>query len=195
MEQELTAKTRRIAELEIELEQRIAREIRLEERLHQERDRSGELRDKLRRMNRRLEEIERASEDSDLDATREMVGQAIDATPIRFRNGHEKEDERAADRPRLLCLTSGVAEPYVMLKDAITIGRGSDCDIQIVTDFVSRQHATISRDNSETVIQDQSSTNGVFVNARRIEKEKLTDGDEIMIGESRFRFLGGDTTN
>ena len=195
MEQELNAGTRRIAELETELEQRIARELRLEERLHSEGDRSNELRDKLRRMNRRLEEAELSSGERDLDATRELVGEAIEATSIRFLNGVEAVDAESACAPKLVCLTPDLAEPYVMRKDAITIGRGSDCDIQIVTDFVSREHATIRRDDSETIIEDRSSTNGVFVNAKRIDQKKLTDGDEITIGESRFRFLGGEPAN
>jgi len=195
MDQELSAKTRRIAELESELEQRIAREQGLEERLHNEGNRSNELRDKLRRMHRQLEDVELGSVDTDLDATREMVGHAIDAIPIRFLNGIESNDTQSYSAPKLICLTSSGAEPYVLYKNAITIGRGSECDIQIVTDFVSRQHATIKRDDSETIIEDRSSTNGIFVNAERVKQKSLSDGDEITIGESRFRFLGGEPSH
>ena len=62
----------------------------------------------------------------------------------------------------------------------------------VVQEVVSRQHATIRRDKSETIIEDHSSTNGVFVNAKRVEHETLSDGDEITIGESRFRYQGGE---
>jgi pSer/pThr/pTyr-binding forkhead associated (FHA) protein len=76
-----------------------------------------------------------------------------------------------------------------MNKDAITIGRAPECDIQIATDFVSRQHATIRREAADMFIEDESSTNGVYVNAVRVSRQALMDGDEITIGESRFRFV------
>jgi hypothetical protein len=192
MEEELNARSRRVTELEIELEQRIEREQRLEDRLHNENDRSIELRDKLRRMHRRIEAVELDAMDQDLDPTREMVGRAMEATRVRFRNNEASENIDFGDAPRILCLSPDLPDAFVMRKDAITIGRAPDCDIQIATDFVSRRHATIRRDKNRTIIEDRSSTNGVFVNAVRIESKALSDGDEITIGESRFRFLAGE---
>jgi len=57
MEAEVEAKVLRIAELESELEQRIARERNLEQRLHDEGDRTDGLRDRLRRLDLRLQEL------------------------------------------------------------------------------------------------------------------------------------------
>jgi len=197
MEQDLAARSRRISELEIELQQRIDREQQLEDRLHTETDRANELRDKLRRMHRRLEEAELGvtDQDQDLDATRELVGRAIKGTGVRFHPKNESSESESVRAPKIFCLTADLPEPFVMNNDAITIGRAPDCDIQIATDFVSRQHATIKRENFDTIIEDRSSTNGVFVNAQRIERKALTDGDEITIGESRFRFVAGEPLN
>jgi uncharacterized coiled-coil protein SlyX len=192
MEQELNARSRRIAELEIELEQRIEREQRLEDRLHNENDRSNQLRDKLRRMHRRLEELELDSIDHDLEPTRDLVGRAMDTDRVRFRHDQEAPRPDFRRAPRILCLNPDLPDPFVIHKDAITIGRAPDCDIQIATDFVSRRHATIRRDKSSTIIEDRSSTNGVFVNSVRVDRKTLMDGDEFTIGESRFRFVAGE---
>lgn len=192
MEQELTVRSRRITELEIELEQRIEREQRLEDRLHSENERANELRDKLRRTHRRLEELELDSADQNLDVTRELVGRAIEATQVRFLNHEQSTDDDFGHAPKILCLNADLPDAFVMHKDAITIGRAPECDIQIATDFVSRRHATIRREKTSTIIEDRSSTNGVFVNAVRIDRKTLTDGDEFTIGESRFRFVAGE---
>jgi hypothetical protein len=192
MEQQVDAKSRRIAELEAELEQRIDREEQLQERLHDEGERSSQLKSKLRRMSRRLEEAELESIDVDLDSTREMVGWAIRGALVRFHHDGETPVTDSGRAPKILCLSADLPEPFIMSKDSITIGRAPDCDIEIATDFVSRRHATIRRDNSATIIEDRASTNGVFVNAERVARKALADGDEITIGESRFRFVAGE---
>jgi pSer/pThr/pTyr-binding forkhead associated (FHA) protein len=116
----------------------------------------------------------------------------MEATRVQFRNNDESQDSDFGHAPRILCLSPDLPDPFVIRKDAITIGRAPDCDIQIATDFVSRCHATIRRDKTSTIIEDRSSTNGVFVNSVRIDRKALTDGDEITIGESRFRFIAGE---
>jgi chaperonin cofactor prefoldin len=187
MEHEVEAKTARIAELESELAQRIVREQQLEERLHHEGGRSVALRDKLRRMRRRIEQASR--DNGSLDATTELIGPAGELRSIGLAATQRPGRNESSDVPELVCLSSDMRERYRMNKDAITIGRAPECDIQIATDFVSRQHATIRREDREMVIEDESSTNGVYVNAVRVQRQALADGDEITIGESRFRFV------
>jgi pSer/pThr/pTyr-binding forkhead associated (FHA) protein len=60
---------------------------------------------------------------------------------------------------------------------------------------VSRQHARIRRENGALIIEDQASTNGVFVNSLRVDSKTLEHGDWVTIGETRFRFLSGDAGN
>ena len=94
--------------------------------------------------------------------------------------------------PCLVCKSSGPQKRYVMGKDPITIGRSPDCDIQIKTDFVSRQHARLVRKDTTTIIEDQSSMNGIFVNGQRVASKQLADRDEIRIGGMHFIFHAGD---
>jgi len=92
--------------------------------------------------------------------------------------------------PAFVCLTSDVPRQYPLNKKTMTVGRSSQCDIQIVTQFVSREHARLAVGPRGTVvIEDLGSTNGVFVNAARVERQELRHGDLVTVGETQFRFL------
>jgi len=94
-----------------------------------------------------------------------------------------------AQLPVLVCLTSDAPERHVITEPEITIGRGAECAIRILTHFVSREHARVLRSNSQITIEDCGSTNGVFVNSVRIDRHELKHGDWVTIGETQFRFL------
>jgi len=71
----------------------------------------------------------------------------------------------------------------------IVIGRGSDLDMVLVEDMVSRRHAKISTFGGEITIEDLGSTNGSFVNGERIRKTTLQEGDRILIGTSIIKLV------
>jgi diguanylate cyclase (GGDEF)-like protein len=71
------------------------------------------------------------------------------------------------------------------------LGRGTDCDIQVDRDSVSRRHAKISRTDTSWVVQDLGSTNGSYVNDHPIHEATLRDGDFLKIGAAIFKFLTG----
>ena len=65
------------------------------------------------------------------------------------------------------------------------IGRGVEADVQIIDNGVSRRHAKLVRDlDGTSKIIDLKSTNGTYVNGRRIDVESLREGDRIRIGQS-----------
>ncbi len=100
--------------------------------------------------------------------------------------------DQAAELPNapvLVCLTGDAPKQFALTSKTVTIGRGHHCDIQILTHFVSREHARITIDRGTIVIEDLASTNGVFVNAIRVERHVFQHGDLLTIGESQFRFL------
>jgi predicted RNase H-like nuclease (RuvC/YqgF family) len=94
-----------------------------------------------------------------------------------------------AGSPMLVCLTGDAPKQFALTSKTVTIGRGHACDIQIITHFVSREHARITTDRGTIVIEDLASTNGVFVNSIRVERQELQHGDLVTIGETQFRFL------
>ena len=89
---------------------------------------------------------------------------------------------------RLLVRSQDGHEVVHVLGRKTTIGRTPDNDLQIDASFISRHHAVLLMHGSQTIIEDLNSTNGVFVNAHRISRETLNDGDLVMIGKARFRF-------
>ncbi|MDE2294293.1 MAG: FHA domain-containing protein [Gammaproteobacteria bacterium] len=70
------------------------------------------------------------------------------------------------------------------------IGRAADCEIVVDGPSVSRQHALIHLDREGAVLEDLNSTNGTFVNGRRILRVPLRDGDVVTLGDAKFRITG-----
>lgn len=75
---------------------------------------------------------------------------------------------------------------YPITTDECTIGRSPLCQIVIQHNTVSRLHACIRREGVRYVLQDTGSTNGTFVNGRRIQEPyPLVDHDLIgLAGEA-----------
>jgi pSer/pThr/pTyr-binding forkhead associated (FHA) protein len=91
-------------------------------------------------------------------------------------------------------LAAAGAETFIGRYDAAT-GIHPDIDLKPVdTDrSISRRHAKIvQHDNRYFVVEEIGTTNGTFVNRRRVEKGtevEFRDGDEVSLGWSR-RFSG-----
>lgn len=77
---------------------------------------------------------------------------------------------------------------YALRDDATSIGRIATNDIRLLDEMVSGHHAKIIRFQSNYFIEDISSTNGSFVNGKRIRKCVLKDGDKISFGPYKLVF-------
>ncbi len=75
------------------------------------------------------------------------------------------------------------------LTDKAIIGRSETADIQVDDNYVSHNHARITRRGNTYVVQDLGSTNGTFIRGKRIKKEALNNGDELIIGKVPLKFL------
>jgi diguanylate cyclase (GGDEF)-like protein len=76
-----------------------------------------------------------------------------------------------------------VPRDHILLRGKNTIGRKSDNDIVINDELASRLHAEIDCQDDQVVIVDLGSTNGTFVNHKRLSKPQvLHAGDQIRIG-------------
>jgi ABC-type multidrug transport system ATPase subunit len=67
-------------------------------------------------------------------------------------------------------------------KKIINIGRTSDNDLVINNIKVSRKHARLEKKGEEWYLEDLDSSNGTFINGKRIKREPVTPGDVITIG-------------
>lgn len=71
---------------------------------------------------------------------------------------------------------------HLLNKSSISIGRGHECDIRLQSSSVSRYHAVLRMSHDAVIIEDMDSTNGCFVNGRRITRHLLKDGDMLKVG-------------
>ncbi len=74
---------------------------------------------------------------------------------------------------------------------AITLGRDLSCTIQLHDTEVSRQHAELRYVGQTLVLLDKGSSNGTFVNNRRIERHELAAGDQVQLGRTVMLYTGG----
>ena len=54
--------------------------------------------------------------------------------------------------------------------------------MQVDSKFVSRHHAQLISSRDGSVVEDLNSTNGVYLNGKRVRRHKLSPGDVIKIG-------------
>lgn len=109
--------------------------------------------------------------------------------PAAARSASREGSAEHTSVPALLCLTGDAPKRFALTKNIVTVGRGPHCDLQILTHFVSREHARVTLSGEAAVIEDLGSRNGVFVNAVRVDRRHLQQGDLITIGETQFRFV------
>jgi chromosome segregation ATPase len=90
----------------------------------------------------------------------------------------------------LRTLTRDDAEGVVHLlnKSSMSIGRGRECDIRLQSGSVSRYHAVLRISHDAVIFEDMNSSNGCFVNGRRIKRQLLKDGDRLKVGAVPLRF-------
>jgi len=81
---------------------------------------------------------------------------------------------------------NGIEHP--LEKSPMTLGRGTQVDIRIRHQSISRRHARLSSDAHGILIEDLDSKNGLRVNEKNVEQHRLQHGDVIAIGQVRFRF-------
>jgi len=86
----------------------------------------------------------------------------------------------------VLVQIDGKQREMALTKSVQVIGRQTDCQIRIPTSAVSRHHCEVSVQDSKPVIRDLGSSNGTFVNRRRIAQTELAAGDLISIGDLVF---------
>ena len=82
---------------------------------------------------------------------------------------------------------------YETENEQISIGRNAKNDIHIDNLAVSNSHAVVKKVMNTYFIEDLGSTNGTFVNEKKIGKYELLDGDEVIIGKHSLGFRYSDS--
>lgn len=71
------------------------------------------------------------------------------------------------------------------------IGRDESADFAVESNRVSRRHVMLDRQDGHCVLRDLGSTNGTYVNGKRVDEVVLSHGDVIVIADFEFTFFAG----
>ena len=82
------------------------------------------------------------------------------------------------DNPLTFRLSSGAVK---------TIGRAARADFVVDRALVSRLHCRLTAGNEKLEVQDLSSTNGTFVNGKRVERAQIASGDRLRVGRIELK--------
>ena len=74
-------------------------------------------------------------------------------------------------------------------EDLVHIGRGLSADLHLDESSVSRRHAILVPRPAGARILDDRSSNGTFVNGRRVQQADLSNGDVIVVGRVVLRYI------
>lgn len=99
---------------------------------------------------------------------------------------------QSSSEPACLVFLAGERVGYKLVLEPgrLEIGRDPSCDISLGSDLVSRNHARLLIAPERVMLVDLGSTNGTFVNDKRVRDWSLADGDRIGIGNVWLKYLG-----
>jgi len=94
--------------------------------------------------------------------------------------------KRSKKAPRKVSVVEGPLKGQSYeLGEELTVGRAEKCHIVVDDTYVSQVHARIYANGETYVVEDLGSTNGTYLNRRRITSpEELSRGDRVKIGKT-----------
>lgn len=101
------------------------------------------------------------------------------ATPARPAEPGRYIEVQGSNETLLIPLGNGVTH----------IGRGLAADLHLDEDSVSRRHAILVYSRAGVRVLDDRSSNGTFVNGRRVVQADLQNGDVLVLGRVVLRYL------
>ena len=105
--------------------------------------------------------------------------------PSRTRPRHPPPPRRST---RAMFLVDSTNQRFDLRHGSNVIGRGSESDLQLLDQGVSRRHVDVQYDGSRATVYDLGSTNGTSVNGHEIGSHVLRHGDVLLVGHTRLVF-------
>jgi len=137
-----------------------------------------------------LELLSRAGLPADTDDVREILGLDEPAQQAGVRAVEPDAARKAGPPTRLVVSRDGaVVSDRGWAAGRVLIGRDPHNDITLPSRYVSRHHALIVVQDADAWIADLKSTNGTYVNSRRVSQQALRHEDVISIGNHRVKYL------
>ncbi len=76
------------------------------------------------------------------------------------------------------------------INGVVVLGRSNDCEFNFAYDRLSRRHAEIKENNGILYVKDLNSSNGTFVNGKRVEESRVRPGDVLSFDKLSFSVMG-----
>ena len=93
------------------------------------------------------------------------------------------------DMAKLFVLTKGLAvSSHELGADWVTIGRGDSNHFQVVEPSISGRHCEVRVKDGALTIRDLLSTNGTFVEGKKVAEAVVKSGNTFRLGDVEFRF-------
>ena len=104
------------------------------------------------------------------------------------------ELQKAKEQDACLIIIRGSPQGhrFFLTQSEMTIGRDASADLTVNDQSISRKHAKIVKANGKVAITDLGSSNGTFVNDKKVEKDAtvvLAKEDMVKLGNSILKFL------
>jgi pSer/pThr/pTyr-binding forkhead associated (FHA) protein len=80
----------------------------------------------------------------------------------------------------------GRRKDFRIQKQSTVVGRGEDCSLRIPLLSVSRRHCELLLSEDELRVRDLASSNGTYINSRRVNEATLHAGDRLAVGPVVF---------
>src|SRR5438552_1850256 len=124
-------------------------------------------------------------------ATAEGMTERVDPVACLDERVRRQAASAQPDQPGRYIEVQGTGETLLIpLGPGVThVGRGLAADLRLDEASVSRRHAILVHNRTGARILDDRSSNGTYVNGRRIEQADLNNGDVLVLGRVVLRYL------
>ncbi len=127
--------------------------------------------------------------DTELEIVDPNKGAVVQALPQI--KPHNKKPRKQTDNVwRLDAVGDWLTGQSFLIRSNTLLGRSSSCDITIPGTHLSRRHAQLTVTNKGLLIEDLGSSNGTYVNDKKVKKALLKPGDEVRFDVLTFRVAG-----
>jgi pSer/pThr/pTyr-binding forkhead associated (FHA) protein len=82
-----------------------------------------------------------------------------------------------------------VGQSFPLAGERMSVGRSPEADVFLDDVTVSREHAVLVHRGGAWVLDDSGSLNGTYVNRKRVDSQRLEDGDELQIGKYKLTYF------
>ncbi len=82
--------------------------------------------------------------------------------------------------------SDGQRKDFPLKTGRTLFGRSETCDYRLPVQQVSREHCELVFEDDKLVLRDLNSSNGTYVNGKRVGETELKAGDQIIVGPAAF---------